>query len=80
PLYVILSLLGLPEADFPRMLKLTQEIFGGDDEEYQRGTTPEEKLQTVVEFFAYFSELTASRRANPTDDLASAIANGTING
>ncbi|OBK73115.1 cytochrome P450 [Mycobacterium sp. 1164985.4] len=80
PLYVILSLLGLPEEDFPRMLKLTQEIFGGDDEEYQRGTTPEEKLQTVIEFFAYFHELTASRRANPTDDLASAIANGTING
>jgi cytochrome P450 len=80
PLYVILSLLGLPEADFPRMLKLTQEIFGGDDEEYQRGATAEEKLQTVVEFFAYFNELTASRRANPTDDLASAIANGRING
>ncbi|KUI16764.1 cytochrome [Mycobacterium sp. GA-1285] len=80
PLYVILSLLGLPEEDFPRMLKLTQEIFGGDDEEYQRGTTPEEKLQTVVEFFAYFNELTASRRANPTDDLASAIANGIIDG
>ncbi|MGD1110649.1 MAG: cytochrome P450, partial [Mycobacterium sp.] len=30
PLYVILSLLGLPESDFPRMLKLTQEMFGGD--------------------------------------------------
>jgi cytochrome P450 len=28
PLYMILSLLGLPEEDFPRMLKLTQEMFG----------------------------------------------------
>ncbi len=37
PLYIILSLLGLPESDFPRMLKLTQEMFGGDDEEFQRG-------------------------------------------
>ena len=34
PLYVIMSLLGLPEEDFPRMHKLTQEMFGGDDEEY----------------------------------------------
>jgi hypothetical protein len=26
-----MSLLGLPESDFPRMLKLTQELFGGDE-------------------------------------------------
>ncbi|CAJ1585303.1 cytochrome P450 [[Mycobacterium] wendilense] len=80
PLYVIMSLLGLPESDFPRMLQLTQELFGGDEEEYQRGTTPEEKLQTLMDFFAYFNKLTQDRRANPTDDLASAIANGRVDG
>lgn len=80
PLYVILSLLGLPEEDFPRMHQLTQELFGGDDEEYQRGTTVEERLATLLDFFDYFSKLTASRRANPTGDLASAIANGRIDG
>ncbi|BDE12391.1 cytochrome P450 [Mycobacterium kiyosense] len=80
PLYVILSLLGLPESDFPRMLSLTQELFGGDDTEFRRGTTPEEQLQVLFEFFAYFNELTASRRANPTEDLASAIANARIDG
>jgi len=31
PLYIISALLGLPEEDFPRMLKLTQEMFGKDD-------------------------------------------------
>ncbi|WP_026414051.1 cytochrome P450 [Actinomadura oligospora] len=80
PLYVILSLLGLPESDFDRMLKLTQELFGGDDEEMQRGRTPEEKLAVLLDFFAYFQELTAARRAHPTDDLASAIANARVNG
>ncbi len=80
PLYVIMSLLGLPESDFPRMLQLTQELFGGDEEEYQRGSTPEEKLQTLMDFFAYFNQLTQDRRANPTDDLASAIANGRVDG
>ncbi|WP_370332525.1 cytochrome P450 [Mycolicibacterium hippocampi] len=81
PLYVILSLLGLPEDDFPRMLKLTQEMFGGDDTEHKRGEgTTEDLLAVLMDFFAYFSALTASRRENPTDDLASAIANGTING
>jgi cytochrome P450 len=80
PLYVILSLLGLPESDFARMLKLTQELFGGDEAEYKRGTTPEEQLQVLLDFFGYFASLTASRRQQPTEDLASAIANAKIDG
>ena len=80
PLYVILSLLGLPESDFPRMLKLTQEMFGGDDAEHQRGETPEDLLAVLADFFNYFANLTASRRERPTEDLASAIANARING
>jgi cytochrome P450 len=80
PLYVIMSLLGLPESDFPRMLKLTQELFGGDDTEFRRGTTPEELLQVLLDFFGYFNSLTASRREHPTEDLASAIANAHVDG
>ncbi|HEU5026319.1 MAG TPA: cytochrome P450 [Spirillospora sp.] len=80
PLYVILSLLGLPESDFDRMLKLTQELFGGDDDELQRGQSNEEKLQVLLDFFAYFQGLTDERRKHPTDDLASAIANARIDG
>ncbi|MBS9534909.1 cytochrome P450 [Mycobacterium sp. M1] len=80
PLYVIMSLLGLPESDFPRMLRLTQELFGGDDEEYRRGFTPEEQLPVLLDFFGYFSALTADRREHPTEDLASTIANARIDG
>ena len=80
PLYVILSLLGLPESDFPRMLTLTQELFGSDDEEYKRGGTLEDQLAVLVDFFGYFATLTASRREHPTEDLASAIANAHIDG
>ncbi len=81
PLYVIMSLLGLPEEDFARMHMLTQEMFGGDDDEYKRdGGSLEDQLAVLMDFFAYFSALTASRRANPTEDLASAIANGTVDG
>jgi len=80
PLYVILSLMGMPESDFGRMHKLTQEMFGGDDEEHQRGETTEDMLAVLADFFNYFSALTASRRENPTADLASAIANGRIDG
>jgi cytochrome P450 len=81
PLYVIMSLLGLPESDFGRMHALTQEMFGGDDDEYKRdGGSLEDQLAVLLDFFAYFSELTASRREQRTGDLASAIANGTVDG
>jgi len=48
------------------MHQLTQEMFGGDDEEYnKRGASPEEQLQILLDFFTYFSQLTASRRGTP---------------
>jgi cytochrome P450 len=80
PLYVILSMLGLPETDFSRMLTLTQELFGGDDPELRRSEDPQDQMQVLLDFFAYFNELTARRRAEPTEDLASAIANARIDG
>ena len=80
PLYVIMSLLGLPEADFPRMLKLTQELFGSEDSEFKRGTTNEDQLPALLDMFGYFNGVTASRREHPTQDLASAIANARIDG
>ncbi|UNB50622.1 cytochrome P450 [Mycolicibacterium sp. YH-1] len=80
PLYMIMTLLGVPETDFASMLRWTQELFGSDDEEFQRGKSPEEQMTALLEMFQYFTELTANRRANPTDDLGSTIANATING
>ena len=80
PLYIILSMLGLPDSDFPRMLKLTQEMFGGNDEEFQRGGDVQDMLAVLLDFFNYFTALTNSRRESPTEDLASAIANAKIDG
>jgi cytochrome P450 len=80
PLYMIMTLLGVPEADFGSMLTWTQELFGSDDEEFQRSASMEDRMTALVEMFQYFTEMTAARRANPTDDLASTIANATING
>jgi len=78
-LQVILRILGLPEEDYPRMLKLTQELFGATDPDLQReGISIDDIAATVLDFYAYFSELTQGRRAQPTDDLASLIANGLI--
>ncbi len=37
-------------------------------------------MAALLDMFEYFTALTASRRENPTEDLASAIANATIDG
>ena len=81
PLYVILAILGLPESDYPRMLRLTQELFGAEDPEFKRDDDAMAGLiQTVADFVAYFDGITADRRATPTSDLASVIANGVVDG
>jgi cytochrome P450 len=80
PLYMIMTLLGIPESDFGFMLTLTQELVGSEDTEYRRTVSDEEQMSALLEMFQYFTALTASRRDNPTDDLASAIANATIDG
>ena len=81
PLQIILSVLGLPEEDYPRMLQLTQQLFGASDPDLQReGTRPEETAAIIHDFNRYFTELTVKRRQNPSDDLASFIANGQIDG
>jgi cytochrome P450 len=80
PLNVILAILGLPESDYPRVLRLTQELFGASDPELSRGQNLEDLVEVVTDFFVYFTELTQARRANPTDDLASVIANARIDG
>jgi cytochrome P450 len=79
PLQVILKILGLPEEDYPRMMTLTQQLFGGEDPDLQREElTPEAIAAVLMDFFTYFNGITTDRREQPTDDLASLIANGTI--
>jgi cytochrome P450 len=80
PLHVILSLLGLPESDFPRMLRFSQEFIGQNDPEFQRGNTAEDGRQVLLDFFDYFDALAKSRRQHPTEDLASEIANARADG
>ena len=81
PLYVILAILGLPESDYPRMLRLTQELFGAEDPEFKRDENALAGLiQTVADFVAYFDGITADRKATPTNDLSSVIANSIVDG
>ncbi len=88
PLHVVMQILGVPEEDEPQMLFLTQQMFGGQDEDLSgsgmKDMTPEQIMQIVAgavkQFEDYFAKLAAERRANPTDDVASVIANAEIDG
>jgi cytochrome P450 len=52
PLYMIMSLLGVPESDFPLMLRLTQELFGSDDDEFKRGVDGDDQMSALLEVTA----------------------------
>jgi cytochrome P450 len=81
-LRVIMDIYGVPEEDEPLMLDLTQGIFGAADPEFI-GTADDagaRVMASIMSFVQYFNELTEDRRAHPRDDLASVIANGTIDG
>ncbi|MHB8530051.1 MAG: cytochrome P450 [Caulobacteraceae bacterium] len=87
PLAVIMEILGVPREDEPRMLRLTQELFGASDPELNRakGHAGEEDgigdLQGVIaDFFLYFKKITDDRKASPGADLATVIANGQVDG
>jgi len=94
PLRVIMEILGVPRADEPLMLKLTQETFGALDPDviarsqiltqgvgFQgTGNAQVDLVQLAQVFFGYFSRVIADRRAAPRDDLATVIATGTIDG
>ena len=88
PLRVVMNILGVPREDEPRMLLLTQQLFGSTDPELNRDraeiTDPVAGLQmlnfVVADFENYFKDLTASRRQNPQEDVATVLANSTVNG
>ena len=86
PLHVIMSLFGVPPEDEPIMYKLTQDLLGNSDDEVSSDVPMDADAagrrytESIAEFSAYFSRLCAARRAEPTDDLASIIANATVDG
>ena len=80
-LRIIMSILGLPRESEATMLKLTQEIFGGQDPDLARDPDLQKmNADTLLEFGAYFDEVIKDRRQHPRDDLASVLANAEVDG
>jgi cytochrome P450 len=88
PLRVVMDILGVPPEDEPRMLMLTQQLFGSTDPELNRSGSEVRDAEQIIaminfvvaDFEHYFKNLTDDRRANPREDIATVIANATIDG
>lgn len=80
PLRVIMSIIGVAPEEEGMMLKLTQELFGGQDPNQSRGDSVDDGLSVLMDFFTYFTALVEDRKKNPTDDLASLLANALVDG
>ncbi len=78
PLEVILSILGLPLEDAPFILRITQQLLAASDPDVARSDAG--GADVVDDFYQYFLKVIADRRARPTDDLASVIANARVGG
>lgn len=77
-LKVFMAIMGLPEEDYPTLLRFTRDLFGQEDPELSGGLA--DKSSAFMELFQYFFAVALDRRANPTEDLASCVANGSIDG
>jgi cytochrome P450 len=86
PLHVIMEILGVPEDDEPRMLMLTQELFGAADPDLGREEKESDPLDmgaiqgVLADFYQYFAKISADRRTHPREDLATLIATSEIDG
>jgi cytochrome P450 len=80
PLRIIMSIIGVAPEEEAMMLKLTQELFGGQDPTQSRGTNVDDGLAVLMDFFAYFTGVVEDRKKNPTGDLASILANALVDG
>src|SRR5699024_2358856 len=65
------------------MMALTQDFFGTADPDVQRedvtsmspAAAAEQYANTIQDFYQYFDQIIDDRRVNPTEDLATIIAN-----
>jgi cholest-4-en-3-one 26-monooxygenase len=78
PLVVIAELLGVPNEDRHRMFDWSNRMIGSEDPEYQNAG--EAAQMASMELYAYASELFATKRVDPHDDLMSVLTQVDIDG
>ncbi len=77
---VIAEMLGIPRSDWTLLFRWTNEIIAPQDPEFQHGSAYETLERARLDLFQYFNALAEERRARPTNDIVSVVANGHVNG
>jgi cytochrome P450 len=72
-MYVVADLMGIDEARLPRLKELFEKFFSTQ-------TPPEEVLATLTELAGIMADTVAAKRAEPGDDLTSALILASENG
>jgi len=78
PLQVICDMMGIPESDHHRVFHWTNVILGFGDPDIT--TDYEEFLKVAIDIGAYATALAEDRRANPRDDLTTALVAAEVDG
>jgi methyl-branched lipid omega-hydroxylase len=79
PLLIICDMMGIPRSEFQTVLDATNVILGAGDPEFLGGQDPfPAMLEAGMTLTTMMNELAEERRANPTDDLTSALVHNTV--
>jgi len=78
PLQIICEMMGIPADDERQIFNWTNVILGAGDPDY--GGTYEHLMTTSFEIYAYAQALGEDRRANPRDDITSALMHAELDG
>jgi cytochrome P450 len=75
PMAVIAALLGAPAEDNGRLKHLSDRLLHREDGSVAK---PEDAAAAGAELWAYFSELAAARRSEPSDDMLTALVDAEV--
>ena len=78
PLQVIAEIMGVPQEDRYKLFDWSNRMIGSQDPEY--AVSSENAMQAATEMFLYANELAAKKRANPDDDIISALLQAEVDG
>lgn len=77
PMDVISELMGVPESDRAWLRGLADEVMHREEDVFD---VPEPAINAALELIGYYQDLIAARRAEPQDDLTSALLEAEVDG
>jgi cholest-4-en-3-one 26-monooxygenase len=78
PLQVIAEMIGVPREDRHKVFEWSNRMIGSEDPEFS--VSDEEVQNAQIEMFMYANSLAQERRANPRDDIMTALLEAEVDG